>query len=698
MRLVKNPLLWGAILGALAYVFWYGTVMLDPTHVDWLAFGDRATTFLGWHFFRHEPWTFPLAMIRNYGEGLNTSLIVTDSIPLAGLLLKPISGLLPDAFQFLGLWGLACYVLTATFAYAITSRFTTHPVARVVGAALVVMAPFVTWRGIWHFSLVAQWLYLAAIWLYLACEQRAWWTKWAALLVASALINPYVFVAVAVIWIAALVDQARRRPDRDARKALLRVAIVTVAVVTAACWVAGTFAAAGYAGQLSGFGATRFDLAGWFDSRGSSRVHHGWIMGTPDGGEGYQYLGMGGCFAILAGIVLWLQRPVAPGGRLAMLLAATLALLIFAVSNRVSIGGVVLFEVPLPDALFRLASVFRSSGRMAVVAGYLLLIAAVAMIGERMPARIATGVLVALLALNVFDVSVSRPSIQAAVAPRPVENKQAQIELVSSLPPEHRRLKSVPLYHVYVDNVQQIFGYALAAGSRNMSMNMAYLGRFDHDTFTARSNAVLREALEGPADRGAIYVTRNPAIVGAMRSIDASGAYTRVGADWIVAPGAASLAGKTFSGRSWQPLSSWAPSPGPLDVSFGTGGDGRFFALSGWSHPHDWGTWSDGPEARLLLPIPAGRPAKLRALALGYSSDGAQEIDVLVGDRRIAQWRLERSPQPSWLEATIPGDLLGTVGVEVVLRIRRPQQPSAADPMSKDTRHLGIALSRLTLE
>ena len=65
---------WGCAIGAALFVYWYGTALLDPGNIGWMSQGDAATYFLTWHYFRFEPWTFPLGMVRNYGAVSYTHL------------------------------------------------------------------------------------------------------------------------------------------------------------------------------------------------------------------------------------------------------------------------------------------------------------------------------------------------------------------------------------------------------------------------------------------------------------------------------------------------------------------------------------------------------------------------------------------------------------------------------------------------
>ena len=78
---------------------------------------DPATHFLGWHFFRNEPWHLPLGLNWAYGMEMSSSIVYTDSIPLLALIFKPFSNYLPTLFQYTGLWILICFALQGTFGW-----------------------------------------------------------------------------------------------------------------------------------------------------------------------------------------------------------------------------------------------------------------------------------------------------------------------------------------------------------------------------------------------------------------------------------------------------------------------------------------------------------------------------------------------------------------------------------------------------
>jgi hypothetical protein len=74
----------------------FGWIALNPSNVTWLLAGlDEAQHFLGWHFFRHEPWSFPPGLIRGYLDPLGTSIGYTDSVPLLAFVSKVFAFALP---------------------------------------------------------------------------------------------------------------------------------------------------------------------------------------------------------------------------------------------------------------------------------------------------------------------------------------------------------------------------------------------------------------------------------------------------------------------------------------------------------------------------------------------------------------------------------------------------------------------------
>src|SRR3989338_10589343 len=61
-------LLLAGLFGGLFFFYLYGE-LLNPTYIDWILTtgGDPFQHYIGWEFFRHSPWTFPLGINLQYG-------------------------------------------------------------------------------------------------------------------------------------------------------------------------------------------------------------------------------------------------------------------------------------------------------------------------------------------------------------------------------------------------------------------------------------------------------------------------------------------------------------------------------------------------------------------------------------------------------------------------------------------------------
>ena len=109
------------LMSLIFFYFQYGISILNPVNLYWFL-DDPYQSFIGWSFYRNADFfTYPL--FKNYALGMDvgSTIIYTDSLPLMAILFKPFSKFLPVDFQYLGMWILICYILTAYFGYKIFS-------------------------------------------------------------------------------------------------------------------------------------------------------------------------------------------------------------------------------------------------------------------------------------------------------------------------------------------------------------------------------------------------------------------------------------------------------------------------------------------------------------------------------------------------------------------------------------------------
>ena len=393
----------GAVTGAAFLTWMAGVALLDPTRIEWLMKLDWVPHYFGWVYFRTEPWQWPPGTIRGYYAPLGTSIGLTDAIPLAAYLLKPLAAWLPQPFQYIGLWWLLCFTLQGALGARLTARATASSAVQALGGALFVLLPTLLTR-IGHAALCSHWLVLWA--LVIATRPagaRVAAAEWAVLGLCAGLIQPYLATMVLPLLLAIAVD------TRDAPVAArLRALTGAVAAIVAGWWLSGLFVLSGE-GSLSagGLGHYSMNLLAPITPGGWSRV----LPELPVAGdgqvyEGFHYLGLGALAllavaAALAARARLARTAVAPScfGPAVRLVAVLMTA--FAVSPTVTLGRMVLVDLNGP--IFAPLAVFRSSGRFVWPLTYLLLAWALATVARRLRPATALAVVAAAVGLQLFD-------------------------------------------------------------------------------------------------------------------------------------------------------------------------------------------------------------------------------------------------------------------------------------------------------
>ncbi|MEP6998688.1 MAG: DUF6311 domain-containing protein [Betaproteobacteria bacterium] len=404
------PALAAALLGPLVFFLLFDPRLLEPSYFRWLLWlPDPATQFLGWHFFRLEDWRLPPGAAKNYGMEMGSSIVFSDSIPLLALLFKLSRAALPDHFQYFGIWMLACYILQGGFGWLISGLFTRAALQRLAMTALFVLSPLLADRAIGHYALMAHWLVLAALYLYLRAPVRHATASWCLLICGAALIHAYLLYMVLAV---AFADAARRRwIDHTATTGdMLRSTLLIAVPLLGTMWLAGYFTipASSFSGGAAYYGRYAANLnALWNPMWGSLFLPGLPVLPMPgDGYEGYSYLGVG-LLALLpiAAFALWRAEGQRALRRYLPLAVVALLLWAIALSNQVAWGDRILFTIPLPSLVLDLVATVRASARLLWVGYYALVLAVPAIVVRSFPAPTATAILALGLALQIADLS-----------------------------------------------------------------------------------------------------------------------------------------------------------------------------------------------------------------------------------------------------------------------------------------------------
>lgn len=413
--------------GAAFFFVVAGPGPLDVTNVHWLYHhNDVATAYTGWTFYRSAPWSPRIALNPTYGIDFGGSIIFSDAVPLMAMTFKFLSPLLPETFQYFGLWVFLSFVLQGCFGWLLMKRAVENPVARILGAIIISLTPPYIFRLVSplaaHMSLTAHWIVLAALCLCLPPHPQRPGLLWGLLLGVTAIVHIYLFAMVATLWCA---DLARRgtRNFRSAAIEALGIVLFLVALIS----LTGVWA--GPLGEYEGgFGWFKMNVLAFLDpNTWAIKGLPAWSVLLPDipnwdgDYEGFTYLGLGGLLLVLAaGLVLpsFLRetglRPVLPYTPLVLV---AIGMAIFAISHNATFAAYNFF-VPWPSPLEKLGHLFRATGRFVWPIYYLVFYAAVLLISRRLSARALIGLLAVTAAIQAVDIAPGWSSANAYLRER----------------------------------------------------------------------------------------------------------------------------------------------------------------------------------------------------------------------------------------------------------------------------------------
>jgi len=382
-KLLNNKYLVSFIVAIIVFQITYGFEVLDPTNINWLmaAYHDWGTHYLGWAFYRNDPWGFPLTDVQSYFYPIGTNVGFTDTIPLLALFFKIFSGILPEDFQFYGIWFLVCYFLVAFYSIKILRLYNVRSIYILLGVFLITANPVLAFRGM-HPSLCAHWILLASIYNFLIKSNNDTVYKinknQILLLILSATINPYLTAMVAGFNIIVPLKHYFYEKTIKIKQLIIYPLIAFVSSII--IWVVfGLLVFDNNTNLDVGniYGLYAFNLNSFFNSYGHySKFFPHLGMVTDNQHEGFGYLGFGIILLFLIAVlyVLFFKRQVFYNNKsLILLFLLSFFLFLFAVSNQVSFGTKVIFNYPTFGFIEKLGNIFRAIGRFIWVDYYLIL-------------------------------------------------------------------------------------------------------------------------------------------------------------------------------------------------------------------------------------------------------------------------------------------------------------------------------------
>ena len=551
------------VVGTVVFIYATGGRIIDPTNRDWLMLGDSAQHYLGWAFFRDTPLLqWPIGANPKLGLDFASSIVFTDSIPLAAFVFKPLNVVLPETFQYLGVWIWMCFVLQAYFGVRLLARRVADRSLCGLGAALIVLAPVLGYRlvhqGYGHIALVSHFVILAALDLYL--DERGSVRKWAILICCALLIQAYFVPMVVAIWIASMVSRRLAIRDTARQVAIVLGSLGIVAVVSGFASLGGRL----FVGDSS---VTPEDFPYRFRWQPMALVDSatdfstGWSHVMADqlelfgDVEGFTYLGSGLLLVVLPAVVLSMLRKrsgtvstrdvvvvlgivaacafVVPSRlfstgiavmlfvvvavfagrsirerRHRALLVAAVLLGVYSMTMRPGVGRRTFFEYDLVPVLEQFTQTFRTHARSSWVLYYVVLLALVVLVATRLPRRLAIGVFALAVVVSVVDSNPAMSQVRHRFTSQPVWVNQLDDPMwdevvqgrdsIITYPPLNNDLEG---RWIHIEDFVQ---------RRGMATNAGYFSRWSIDTYVRVNQRLHDELRAGEFDPKSLYVIFDP--------------------------------------------------------------------------------------------------------------------------------------------------------------------------------------------
>jgi hypothetical protein len=682
-------------LGLLGFILVAGIPMLDFQNIAWLGGNlDPAQHYLGWALFRNGPWTIPFGLNPFNGIEFSNSIVFSDSLPIFAFLFKPFNELLPEVFQYFGLWTLLCFILQSWFAWRLISLVSDSILIRLFGAGLFVFSPPMLMRvGLWT-SLASHFLILAALYLNFRPTQYQRIFYWALLVGASSLIHFYLLVMVLALWFASLLDAWLVRRETTLLDCIIELVSIFLTLVFC-MWQAGYFSISSSSGSGYGFGSYRLNLLAPIDARGWSYIFPNNPMQL-DAGNGFNYFGLGVLvciiFALIAKIKLKTGLPSPFKIKYHFFLyIILLALTLFAITNTVAIGYWK-HTFAIPDSLTQLASILRASGRMFWPVLYFIFLVAIIFIHRGYSKKSTLLILGGCFALQIVDTSAGWLPIHRSLS-NSTSNYESPLinEAWENFGKHYQKIVRFPL-HNQGENWEHL---ARLAVSNRMGTSSVFLARFDESKLKVGNEKINAQLRKGPLDPGALYILGlwklDPEAIGfddkkdVLAKIDG---FTVLAPGWKVCSNCPPIDPKLVLTR-YAPLTNIGEKIYFYRDAFGR----NEFMLDGWiPYGELWGSWTEGSNASLIIPLPAGKTRslalKLRAFVNGKHPN--QSFEILINGTLVKKVSLDQF-EGNVVEVPLPESLLGDQFIRVQFKLLNPASPKSLG-ISDDGRQLGIGL------
>lgn len=487
------------LIGMIAFIVIYGVTPLNVQNDKWIMAGydesDIIQHYSGWTAFRNSEWSFPLGAAQDMGVEDRTYISYTDSIPWVAIFFKCWRSVLPQTFQYFGLYALICYILQSIAAFMLIKYKTGSALFSFIASVLFTFAPIELERSLRHTSLGSQWLILFAILLYLYHKDEykfSHYISYTILMVLAIGIHPYFLPAIGVFLLLCVIEDIKRKQIKSA------LYLVGILILTYGAGVVIGVLGSGVDTSRWGYGYYSMNLNAILNP--SSLGGYTWssfiktypqILGNYDG---FNYIGVGIVFAVLVDLILIICSDIKVISRFVKKYIWELILLLcctaFAVSNVITFNDSTLIKISLPEWLLKICGIFRASSRIFYPVYYCLFLLSIVVLWRKISQTSRKNAIIVVsfvVILQLFD-------IHTAIIEKH-ERMVANAEYISLL--DDATVTSILAVgnDVLLDNFNDLDGesrrIAVAATKNNCKLYFSVAGAGNFEKTTAKASELL---------------------------------------------------------------------------------------------------------------------------------------------------------------------------------------------------------------
>ena len=395
------------LISIIISIYLLGLENLNPLSQSWLTSGDLSTYQLGWKYFRHDEWRFPVLSNPNYGIYLNGNLIYSDSIPLFALFFKIFNSILPNNIQYFSFWFIFCFYLQGIISFLILLKITKSEIFSFIGSVFFLFSTILIHRSAIHLSLIAHWIILLFFYIELCKSNKRFIYQNAVILLSISIHFYFTLILLIIFFISQIYDFLNKK--KIFKKILIEASIIIISCLTL-MYVFGYFSIKVDDGLGWGYGFYNLNLNSFFNPLGKTfeifnwsnfierkKINNGEI-------EGFSYLGTAGIifFIFYLKFIFYEKKNIIFEPK--KILYISLVLFLIALSNNINLGETNIIFIELNNYLYGLMSLFRASGRFIWPVYYLIFFIGIVSIYFIFPKK-KFQILIALLFFQLLDIS-----------------------------------------------------------------------------------------------------------------------------------------------------------------------------------------------------------------------------------------------------------------------------------------------------